>query len=142
MLLQLLTLVLPISGLVLSLALAIMMRSTKDYPKNFAHLRSEMIYQWLGIIGVADDIMSRKRNQIGKSDGTWGKNKWFYLLFDRWPVTYGFKDDFPFNPRPSVLKITDHIVNGNRGAVAMMLMVDDLRGFGEEKSSDAREYFF
>lgn len=74
---ELFTVVLPISGIVFSLALAIMMRSTKDYPKNFAHLKSEMIYQWLGIVGVADDIMSRKRNQIGE---TTGLLYWIYLL--------------------------------------------------------------
>lgn len=44
----------------------VIMRSTKEFPKNFAQFRSEAIYQWLGILGVGDDILSRKRNRVGK----------------------------------------------------------------------------
>lgn len=57
---------LPLSAVAITLAIVLTMRSTKDFPKNFAQFRSEMIYQWLGLVGVADDIISKKRNRIGE----------------------------------------------------------------------------
>lgn len=57
-----------LSVVALTLALVLSMRSTKDFPKNLAQLRSELIYQYLGLVGVVDDIVSRRRNRIGKQD--------------------------------------------------------------------------
>lgn len=57
---------LPLSAVAITLAIVLSMRSTKEFPKNLAQLRSELIYQWLGLIGVVDDIHNRKRNRIGK----------------------------------------------------------------------------
>lgn len=61
-------LILPISAVAVTLTIILMMRSTKDFPKNLAQIRAELIYQWLGLVGVGDDIMSKKRNRIGKTD--------------------------------------------------------------------------
>lgn len=60
-------LLLTISAVAVPLAICLMMRSTKEMPKNFAQLKSELIYQYLGVLGVIDDVMSRKRNRIGES---------------------------------------------------------------------------
>lgn len=60
---------LPISAVAIALAIAMSMRSTKEFPRNFAQLRSELMYQWLGFVGVADDILGRKRNRIGELYG-------------------------------------------------------------------------
>ena len=57
-----------LSVVALTLALVLSMRSTKDFPKNLAQLRSELVYQYLGLVGVVDDIVSRRRNRIGKQD--------------------------------------------------------------------------
>lgn len=59
---------LPLSAVAITLTIVLMMRSTKDFPKNLAQIRAELIYQWLGLVGVGDDICSKKRNRIGKNE--------------------------------------------------------------------------
>lgn len=59
---------LPLSAVAITLTIVLMMRSTKDFPKNLAQIRAELIYQWLGLVGVGDDIYSNKRNRIGKNE--------------------------------------------------------------------------
>lgn len=59
---------LPLSAVAITLTIVLMMRSTKDFPKNLAQIRAELIYQWLGLVGVGDDIYSKKRNRIGKNE--------------------------------------------------------------------------
>lgn len=54
------------AALAITLGIVFAMRSTKEFPKNFAQFRCEAIYQWLGLVGVVDDIHNRNLNRIGK----------------------------------------------------------------------------
>lgn len=60
-------LLMTLPAVAITLAIILAMRSTKDFPKNFAQFKSELIYQYLGLIGVVEDIHFRNRNRIGKN---------------------------------------------------------------------------
>lgn len=87
---------LPLSAAVaISMAIILAMRSTKEYPKNWSQLRSEFIYQWLGFVGIADDISSRKRNRIGK----WHAIRELWAASDVREVELKFGGFHSFEPR-------------------------------------------
>ena len=41
-------------------------RSSKKLPKNFAELKSEFLWQVIGIYGLVGDFLYRSRNHVGK----------------------------------------------------------------------------
>lgn len=54
------------SAVGIALAVFWTMRSTKDFPRNLSQWRIELVYQWMGFVGVVDDIHNRNRNRIGE----------------------------------------------------------------------------
>lgn len=59
---------LTLPAVAITLAIVYAMRSTKDFPRNWAQIKSELVYQYLGLIGVVEDIHNRNRNRIGKNE--------------------------------------------------------------------------
>lgn len=41
-------------------------RSSKEMPKNWSQLRSEILWQYLGVRGLIEDYVLRKYNRVGE----------------------------------------------------------------------------
>lgn len=55
-----------VGGLVFAVLIFFFMKSSKDLPKNWSQLVSEVRVQACGFIGIVEDIVLRRKNKVGK----------------------------------------------------------------------------